>query len=88
MDVCPITLVSFNELENPVAFIHNPSQLYECEALIRWLLRKKTDPKTNLPVSWEHDATEILLASAPRAMKMIIEQLSGAFLVAVSVCRE
>ena len=78
MDVCPITLVSYDKLENPVAFIHSPSRLYECEALVRWLQRRKTDPVTNLPVSWEHDATEILLAGAPRAAKMIIDQLSGA----------
>ena len=77
MSACPITLVPTSELEIPVAFKHNPSRLYECAALVRWLKIAKTDPMTNLPVSWLHHASEILIAPCAAAAP-IIDQLSTA----------
>ena len=79
-DACPITLVPTSELEIPVAFKHNPSRLYECAALVRWLKIAKTDPMTNLPVSWLHHATEILIAPCAAA-EPIIDQLSAKFMI-------
>ena len=75
-DACPITLVPTDELEIPVAFKHCPLRLYECAALVRWLKISKTDPMTNLTVSWLHHATEILISPCAAAVP-IIDQLSG-----------
>ena len=50
--VCPITYIPLEDLDLPVAFRCNPSQPYECEAIITWLKIRKTNPMTNLYVSW------------------------------------
>ena len=67
--VCPITLESLEHLKWPVAFRNNPRQPYECEALVKWLLKTRTDPVTRRPVVWRVSALEVIapLATHPEA---------------------
>jgi small basic protein len=58
--ICPITLNSFRDIELPVAFLTAPHQPYECEELVRWLMERRVNPMTNLPVHWNHSLLEII----------------------------
>ena len=57
---CAITLAPLRDLKWPVVFRHATHQPYECEALVRWLVGCRTDPLTNLSVSWRGDPMEAI----------------------------
>jgi hypothetical protein len=57
---CAITLAPLCELKWPVVFRHATHQPYECEALVRWLVGCRTDPLTNLSISWRGDPMEAI----------------------------
>lgn len=76
--ICPITHLPLGDLEHPVAFKHNTAQPYECEALARWLMTKRTDPMTNLPVCWVQSASEVIFPIKNGTIDALLETLDSA----------
>lgn len=85
--ICPITHQPLSRLEHPVVFKHNTAQPYECEALARWLTIRRTDPITNLPVHWQHNASEIIAPIGEDFTETLLESLShvGKFMIVAHI---
>ena len=59
-ELCPITLNPFTELNHPAVILPDQSHPFELNELIRWLKIRKTNPRTNERLRWQHSAAEVV----------------------------